>query len=250
MSSKPHTANFYLKRIYSDMASLSNDLKIPCVFTVFHKKKPESHGSNHLKKEAEKLLTKEPGWLQAMKKDLQELTAAAANDEETVKNLDDARKEKVPPPFPKPWALMDQNHLRSYLITCVMTSFWRSGGTKPRIQYFQTAGSEFKPLWWLEQDFPWSQLTNPCKKFNYPGPGNFVSFCKRSIRAAFEFHHWNITTWPNVEMENKQLVDAQRARGVRGLKYAEDVDADYVQMDEGDFLRLIVHVIQGFVFSF
>lgn len=237
MSSKPHSANFYLKRIYDDIASLSNDHKIPCVLTVYHKKKPETHGSNNLKKEAEKLLTKEPGWLQAMKKDLEELTAAAANDEEMLKNYDDAKKEKVPPPFQKPWDLMDHNHLRSYLTSCLMTSYWRGGGTKPRIQYFRTAGSEFKPLWWLEEEFPWNQYSNPSKKLRYPGAGTYAGFCKRSITACFVFHDWNITDWPNVEMENKKLVDCQRARGVRGLKYAEIVDADYAQMDEGNFFK-------------
>ena len=217
------------------MAALSNEHNIPCVITYYRKKNPVIHGSKNLKKEAEKLVTNEPRWKMAMKQDLEDLTSYTENNGEMVDNFDEARMNKEPPPLQRPWNLMAHNHSRSYLINCIMTSYWRKGGTRPRIQYFHTAGLEMKPEWWLEEELPWHLLTNVCKKLNYTGPGNFASFCKRSIQACFNHHGWSVEAWPYIQLDNKKLVDAKRQRGIRGLKYEETDEEGYAQMDDGKY---------------
>ena len=174
-----------------------------------------------------------------MKKDLEELTAYNENDGEMVNDFQEARLNSEPPPLQRPWALMAHNDLRSYLVSCIMTTYWRAGGTKPRIQYFNKGGLAMKPAWWLEHEFSWTLLSNVSKKLNYTGPGDFASFCTRSISAMFLYHGWTIEEWPHVQIEKKKEVDLKRARGEKGLKYEEEDDQEFAQMDEGNFFGSI-----------
>ena len=173
-----------------------------------------------------------------MKDDLEELTAYNEHDGEMVNDFQEARLNSEPPPLQRPWALMAHNDLRSYLVSCIMTTYWRAGGTKPRIQYFNKGGLAMKPAWWLEHEFSWTLLSNVSKKLNYTGPGDFASFCTRSILAMFNHHGWTIEEWPHVQIEKKKEVDLKRARGEKGLKYEEEDDQEFAQMDEGNFLAL------------
>ena len=213
-----HSENFHVKRIVDSCAALSNDHNVPFVLCMLRKKKPEIHGTKNLKEHIVSLLTADSTLKNKMREDLADLMKVddPEGGDSAVSNFEDAFTNKTPPPLPRRWDLIKQNQARAYLVTCIMVSYHRGGGRKPKISYFAKSGEEFKPQWWLDTHFPWVTYSNASQKIVYPGPGTFLQFLKTSIEQFFIHHGWDITTWPFNKLTGKELVNVQRSRGVRG----------------------------------
>ncbi len=230
--SKKHTAQFHVKRLIESISELANTHHIPCAVTLYRKSTPEIHGSPNLKEAIASQVTNNSQFMSSMKRDLRDLRTAS-EDIELVETH--SLKNKKPPPFPIQWDLLNQNHTRSYIGKCILTSYWKNNGQKKQLKFYATGGNEFKPEWWLQHLFPWEDFTNPAHELNYPGPEDFHSFCKRSIEACFTFHGWQVKDWPHMKVSTKKLVDIKRAKGIRGLRYDEDEDINnYHEMEDSD----------------
>ena len=165
--SKPKSLENLKKRMFDAAGQIMEQHNVPLVITLGvkqpipeeGKKKRQSRkreiifGSENLKRFQENLIRdNRETFKEALDKDLLLL----CSDETEIQTSASEKLNRRPPPLPRPWKLMNHNNLREFLIECIMVSYHRGGGKRPRIQY----SAEFKPVWWISNEWDWSQVTN------------------------------------------------------------------------------------------